>query len=139
MVLELKLRKVGNSVGLVLPKQALAHLKAGEGDTVCLTDAAERQRADDRQSRSLPANGSGQGCHAPLSQHAPRTGEMKTPVWVLRETVLTLHEQSLAEFGGAAGIRDEGLLDSALGKPENLLAYGKPTFSISPPVTVSAW
>jgi len=52
---------------------------------------------------------------------------MKKPVWVLRETVLTLHEQSLTEFGGAAGIRDEGLLDSALSKPENLLAYGKPT------------
>jgi death on curing protein len=52
---------------------------------------------------------------------------MKKPVWVLRETVLTLHEQSLAEFGGAAGIRDEGLLDSALGKPENLFAYAKPT------------
>jgi len=52
---------------------------------------------------------------------------MKKPVWVLRETVLTLHEQSLAEFGGAAGIRDEGLLDSALGKPENLFHYGKPT------------
>jgi len=52
---------------------------------------------------------------------------MKTPVWVLRETVLTLQEQSLAEFGGPAGIRDEGLLDSALGKPENLFAYGKPT------------
>ncbi len=41
MVLELKLRKVGNSVGLVLPKQALAHLKAGEGDTVCLTEGAD--------------------------------------------------------------------------------------------------
>jgi putative addiction module antidote len=41
MVLELKLRKVGNSVGLVLPKQALAHLKAGEGDTVCLTAAPD--------------------------------------------------------------------------------------------------
>jgi putative addiction module antidote len=41
MVLELKLRKVGNSVGLVLPKQALAHLKAGDGDTVCLTEAAD--------------------------------------------------------------------------------------------------
>ncbi len=52
---------------------------------------------------------------------------MKAPVWVLRETVLTLHEQSLAEFGGEAGIRDEGLLDSALAKPENLFAYGKPT------------
>jgi death-on-curing protein len=52
---------------------------------------------------------------------------MKKPVWVLRETVLTLHEQSLAEFGGAAGIRDEGLMDSALSKPANLFAYGKPT------------
>ncbi len=52
---------------------------------------------------------------------------MKTPAWVLRETVLTLHEQLLAEFGGAAGIRDEGLLDSALGKPENLFACGTPT------------
>ena len=52
---------------------------------------------------------------------------MKKPVWVLRETVLTLHEQSLAQFGGSAGIRDEGLVDSALGKPENLFAYGKPT------------
>lgn len=41
MVLELKLRKVGNSVGLVLPKQALAHLKAGEGDTLCLTEATD--------------------------------------------------------------------------------------------------
>ena len=52
---------------------------------------------------------------------------MKEPVWVLREVVLMAHEQSLAEFGGAAGIRDEGLLDSALGKPQNLLAYGKPS------------
>ena len=51
---------------------------------------------------------------------------MKTPVWVLRETVLLLHEQSLAEFGGLAGTRDEGILDSALGKPENIFAYGKP-------------
>ena len=42
---------------------------------------------------------------------------MKEPIWVLREVVLMLYEQSLAQFGGAAGIRDEGLLDSALGPP----------------------
>lgn len=41
MILELKLRKVGNSVGLVLPKEALAHLKVEEGDTVTVTDASE--------------------------------------------------------------------------------------------------
>ena len=52
---------------------------------------------------------------------------MKEPEWVLRETVSMLHEQSLAQFGGSAGVRDEGLLDSALGKPQNLFAYGKPT------------
>ncbi|NBV22172.1 MAG: type II toxin-antitoxin system death-on-curing family toxin [Proteobacteria bacterium] len=52
---------------------------------------------------------------------------MTESVWVLREVVLMLHEQSLAQFGGAAGIRDEGLLDSALGKPQNLFAYGQPS------------
>ena len=51
---------------------------------------------------------------------------MKKPVWVLREVVLLAHEQSLAQFGGSPGIRDEGLLDSALGKPQNLFACGKP-------------
>jgi putative addiction module antidote len=41
MVLELKLRKVGNSVGMVLPKDAMAKLNVREGDSVCLTDAAD--------------------------------------------------------------------------------------------------
>jgi len=52
---------------------------------------------------------------------------VREPLWVLREVVLHVHEQSLAQFGGPAGIRDEGLLDSALARPQNLLAYGKPT------------
>lgn len=41
MVVELKLRKIGNSVGVVLPKEVLAHLKVGEGDTVCVTEAPD--------------------------------------------------------------------------------------------------
>jgi death-on-curing protein len=51
---------------------------------------------------------------------------VKQPVWVLRETVLALQEELLAQFGGAAGIRDEHLLDSALSRPQHRLAYGKP-------------
>ncbi len=51
---------------------------------------------------------------------------MKEPEWILKETVLALHEQSLSEHGGSSGIRDEGLLDSALGKPQNQFAYGTP-------------
>jgi len=50
MVLELKLRKVGNSVGVVLPKEALAHLNVGEGDTLCVTDSG------DGSLRLTPAN-----------------------------------------------------------------------------------
>jgi death-on-curing protein len=49
---------------------------------------------------------------------------MREPVWVLREVVLLLHEMSLAEHGGSSGIRDAGLLDSAMGKPQNQHAYG---------------
>ncbi|MFM7750569.1 MAG: AbrB/MazE/SpoVT family DNA-binding domain-containing protein [Opitutaceae bacterium] len=37
MVLDLKLRKIGNSVGFVLPKEALSHLQVAEGDTLTLT------------------------------------------------------------------------------------------------------
>jgi death-on-curing protein len=47
----------------------------------------------------------------------------KAPVWLLRETVLAMHDLLIAEFGGAAGIRDEALLDSALARPRNLFAY----------------
>lgn len=41
MVLELKLRKVGNSVGIVLPKEALAYLNVNAGDTLCVTESAD--------------------------------------------------------------------------------------------------
>lgn len=46
--------------------------------------------------------------------------------WISREALLLLHDESLAEHGGAAGLRDAGLLDSALARPLNLVAYGKP-------------
>jgi len=52
---------------------------------------------------------------------------VRAPVWVLPEVVRALHEQLLAEFGGASGIRDEGLLLSALARPPKLFAYGKAT------------
>ena len=46
--------------------------------------------------------------------------------WVRDDVVLALHDEQLAEHGGAAGIRDLGLLQSALARPENLAAYGAP-------------
>jgi death-on-curing protein len=49
--------------------------------------------------------------------------------WVDKRALLLLHNESLAEHGGATGIRDEGLLDSALAHPLNLDAYGTPDFA----------
>jgi death on curing protein len=47
----------------------------------------------------------------------------KTPRWVSRQAVLALHERLLAEHGGPPGLRDEGLLESALARPQNHFAY----------------
>jgi len=46
--------------------------------------------------------------------------------WIHREALVLLHDESLAEHGGAQGLRDEGLLESALARPLNLAAYGTP-------------
>ena len=46
--------------------------------------------------------------------------------WIDRRALELLHQESLAEHGGASGLRDEGLLESALSRPLNLAAYGTP-------------
>lgn len=43
--------------------------------------------------------------------------------WVLFDTVLAIHKRQIAEHGGGDGLRDEGLLLSALARPQNLEAY----------------
>jgi death-on-curing protein len=47
----------------------------------------------------------------------------KAPAWIAKRALLLLHKESLAQFGGAGGLRDEGLLDSALARPVNKHAY----------------
>jgi death on curing protein len=43
--------------------------------------------------------------------------------WLDREIILAIHEEQLAQHGGGTGIRDATLMDSALGRPQNLAAY----------------
>lgn len=45
--------------------------------------------------------------------------------WVTLQTVHAMHKRQIAEHGGIEGVRDEGLLISALARPENLYAYGE--------------
>ena len=50
---------------------------------------------------------------------------MTEPVWIETQDALLLHARLLALYGGAAGLRDEGLLKSALARPHQLYAYAE--------------
>jgi death-on-curing protein len=55
------------------------------------------------------------------------TDETKLPViWLSKAVVLAAHEEQLSEHGGAVGLRDDGLLESALARPKHLLSYAEP-------------
>ena len=47
-------------------------------------------------------------------------------IWLSRQIVLAIHDQQLAEHGGVAGVRDDGLLESALARPLNRANYCDP-------------
>ena len=51
---------------------------------------------------------------------------MQSWYWVGKQLLVTLHDESLVMHGGSSGIRDEGLLESALDRAPNLALYGKP-------------
>jgi death-on-curing protein len=51
---------------------------------------------------------------------------VKEPRWLLKEAVLAMHARQLAEHGGGEGLRDDGLLESALQRPLDKFAYGDP-------------
>ncbi|MEL6442101.1 MAG: type II toxin-antitoxin system death-on-curing family toxin [Cyanobacteria bacterium J06621_8] len=52
---------------------------------------------------------------------------MNQPVWIEESLVIAIHRRQLAEHGGMDGIRDRGLLESAIFRPKNQWAYGNPT------------
>jgi len=52
-------------------------------------------------------------------------------VWLLPRVVLAIHSRQISEHGGQAGVRDQGLLASALARPVQLLGYGDPSPDIA--------
>jgi death on curing protein len=48
---------------------------------------------------------------------------MKEPKWLTKRMVLAIHDEAVDMFGGTAGLRDDGLLESALSRPQNRHAY----------------
>jgi death-on-curing protein len=59
-------------------------------------------------------------------------------VWLSRQLILAIHDEQLAGHGGALGLRDAGLLDSALARPLNRAGYGEPdTAELAAPYAVA--
>lgn len=56
---------------------------------------------------------------------------MKEPIWIREVEALAFHAQQIALFGGSDGVRDRGLLDSALARPKNLFAYAERVLTIA--------
>jgi len=52
---------------------------------------------------------------------------MDDPIWISIELALAIHRRQLAEHGGADGVRDVNLLNSALARPRHLFSYSDPT------------
>jgi death-on-curing protein len=50
-------------------------------------------------------------------------------IWIDPAVFPAIHDEQLAEHGGSAGTRDQGLLESALARPANLVAYGAPDYA----------
>lgn len=50
----------------------------------------------------------------------------KVTRWLPTKTVLRIHEEQIRDHGGGSGVRDAGLLESAIARPQNLAAYGEP-------------
>ncbi len=50
---------------------------------------------------------------------------MSEPVWLDVDIMIDIHAEQLALFGGPEGVRDTGLLESALARPQNKFAYGE--------------
>ena len=64
---------------------------------------------------------------------------MQEPVWIRDDVVLAIHRRQLAEHGGGEGIRDRGLLESALARPKNLLSYSPDKPDLAALAAAYAW
>jgi death on curing protein len=110
------IRKIGNSEGVIIPKDILESLGLSAGDDiVLLKDGAEL--------RIRPMDESCPRAHEEVRGRAARTRQM---ILHDREIVEALHAEQLALHGGAPGLRDEGMLESALNRSLQKLAYSEP-------------
>jgi putative addiction module antidote len=131
----LKLTTIGNSVGVVLPKDALACMHLQKGDEIYLTESPEGYRLTPYSPEVRRADDAGPSNHEGAAACAQRARQVNSWRWVDEDIVLATHDEQLAEHGGAPGLSGAELLQSALARPQKLAARKpQPRASIYPPM-----
>ena len=120
----LKLTQIGNSVGVILPKELLAKLGVSKGDTIYAIDQPDGVRLTTADPEFEQHMAVARRIMKRRRDGAARTGQVTA--WLSLRDVLAIHDEQLAEHGGALGVRDVGLLESALARPMNRTSYGEP-------------
>jgi putative addiction module antidote len=116
------IRKIGNSEGVIIPKEILDRLGLKAGDNVEVREVSGQlvsKPLDDDFTRQLE--------HAETFTNTRRhsrswPGDVHT--LLSRQLIERLHCRQIERFGGAYGLRDEGILESALMRPVNKAACG---------------
>ena len=94
MATAVKVIAIGNSAGIILPKETLARLNVQKGDTLYITEGPQGIRLC-RSIRSLPADGSCARSDAREPRCSAKARGVNEPVWIRPETVLAMHEELL--------------------------------------------
>jgi death-on-curing protein len=98
--MKIRITTVGNSAGIILPKELLTRLRLAKGDELFATELPDGIK---------------------LTPFDPKlASQMEVAERIMRK------DRQIAEHGGTSGVRDEGLLESALARPQQLHVYGDP-------------
>ena len=131
MAAKMKVRKIGNSVGLILPKEVADQLRVGEDDTVHYTvdtNGLHVTPFDPDFDAAMEAFGQTRRRYRNALRSLakkPQEFVMAEPIWVPLRAVIAIQAELIAEHGGLTGPPRQGDLEAALGRPVNLHAYSE--------------
>ena len=109
----LKLTRIGNSVGVVLPKDILSRLRLEAGDSVSISESPVGDRLSAHDEEFDRQMGAAEQVMRENRDVLRLLAKWSGPAWLHDRVVEALHLRQLSEHGGAAGIRDRALPETA--------------------------
>jgi death on curing protein len=130
--MKIEIKKIGNSDGLLLPRELMQRLDLKRGQELHITELAgggfQAMPYDPDFEKTMEIADQIMDKYrdtlAALAKWAEtHVSEPKEPLWITFEQAVAIHSRQLRRFGGAPGLRDQGMLRSALERPINKWRY----------------